>query len=234
MDKTILCYGDSNTWGYVPQVYSKEFQLKRYPFNIRWPGRLQQMLGSKYHVIEEGLNGRTTNLDYPIPPDRNGKTHLPACLYTHAPIDLVILALGGNDMKIQYNRNATEIFNALLELVHLIKSTNYGVNFNIPPKILVLSPLLPLSIGEQFTDEQGNFVFTGAKTKAKELVTLLDDNDNATDNFHFLNIANNVCLSEIDGLHLNVNGHKLLAEIIYTEIIKIFDTRTTDEQGSKR
>ena len=159
---------------------------------------------------------------------------MPACLYTHAPIDLVILALGGNDMKIQYNRNATEIFNALLELVHLIKSTNYGVNFNIPPKILVLSPLLPLSIGEQFTDEQGNFVFTGAKTKAKELVTLLDDNDNATDNFHFLNIANNVCLSEIDGLHLNVNGHKLLAEIIYTEIIKIFDTRTTDEQGSKR
>ena len=108
MQRTILCYGDSNTWGYVPQSPAeKNLTIQRYPRHIRWPGILQNLLGEKFHVVEEGLNSRTTNLDYPIPPDRNGKTYLPSCLYTHAPIDLVILALGGNDLKNSFRCRST-------------------------------------------------------------------------------------------------------------------------------
>jgi lysophospholipase L1-like esterase len=86
--KTILCYGDSNTWGYAPGTG------KRYLRHERWTGVLQQLLGSNAVVIEEGLNGRTTTLDDPTKPFRNGKDYLIPCLDSHAPLDLVVLMLG--------------------------------------------------------------------------------------------------------------------------------------------
>lgn len=65
--KTILCYGDSNTWGYVPgSLDFKTVYVERYPRTIRWPGLLQQYLGSEYYVVEEGLNGRTTDTEQKI------------------------------------------------------------------------------------------------------------------------------------------------------------------------
>jgi lysophospholipase L1-like esterase len=64
--KTILCYGDSNTWGQTPE------KSGRRPANIRWTGVLQAELGSEYYVIEEGLSSRTTDLDYAKKPGRNG------------------------------------------------------------------------------------------------------------------------------------------------------------------
>jgi lysophospholipase L1-like esterase len=92
MQRTILCYGDSNTWGYVPLPMAERTKgIKRYSKDERWTGIIQKELGSDYLIVEEGLNSRTTNLEYPFPPDRNGKTYLPPCLYSHAPIDLVIL-----------------------------------------------------------------------------------------------------------------------------------------------
>ena len=98
-EKTILCYGDSNTWGFVPCQENYQSCTKRYSREIRWTGRLQCLLGEDFYVIEEGLNSRTTNVDYFVLPNRNGATYLPSCLYSHAPIDLVVLALGGNDLK---------------------------------------------------------------------------------------------------------------------------------------
>ncbi len=62
--KTILCYGDSLTWGYDPRDGT------RYPFNQRWPGVLQQELGNGFRVIEEALSGRTTFVDSPLLPNR--------------------------------------------------------------------------------------------------------------------------------------------------------------------
>jgi lysophospholipase L1-like esterase len=51
--KRILCYGDSNTWGYDP--VSKD-RLDR---DTRWPRALRVALASGYEIIEEGLGGRT-------------------------------------------------------------------------------------------------------------------------------------------------------------------------------
>ena len=52
--KTILCFGDSNTWGYNPE------NRQRFGPDERWTGILRNSLGEDYRVIEEGLNGRTT------------------------------------------------------------------------------------------------------------------------------------------------------------------------------
>ena len=95
--KTVLCYGDSNTWGYIGGTG------ERFAPEVRWPGVLQAALGGAYRVIEEGLNGRTTVFDDSIEEGRNGETYLRPCLQTHAPIDLVILMLGTNDLKRRFS-----------------------------------------------------------------------------------------------------------------------------------
>ena len=93
----ILCYGDSNTFGSIPK------ENKRYSINERWTGRLQNILGNDYRIIEEGLGGRTTVFDDPFEPGRNGIAYIEIALETHKPLDLIILALGTNDVKAHFS-----------------------------------------------------------------------------------------------------------------------------------
>ena len=91
--KNILCYGDSNTWGYIPGGKG------RYEYAVRWTGAAQRLLGDGYRIIEEGLNGRTTVFDSPFDGSvLNGKSHLMCCLMSHAPLDAVVIMLGTNDL----------------------------------------------------------------------------------------------------------------------------------------
>src|SRR3990167_10359382 len=169
--KTILCYGDSNTWGYVPSV-DYFLPKSRYARNERWSGILQELLGSDYYVIEEGLNSRTTNIDYAPPPNRNGKTYLLPCLYSHSPIDLVILALGGNDTKTYFNRSAAQIKDGLAELVNIIQSSTYGNDMVRSPQILITTCAIPFPFIEDVQDENGVRFMQGAVKKSQELVSL--------------------------------------------------------------
>nr|MDQ3302571.1 hydrolase [Actinomycetota bacterium] len=87
--KTVLCYGDSNTWGSNPETG------ERFAPHVRWPGVLAWELGDGFCVIEEGLPGRTTVRDDPIEgAHKNGRTYLRACLESHKPLDLVTVMLG--------------------------------------------------------------------------------------------------------------------------------------------
>lgn len=220
MQKTILCYGDSNTWGYVPLKPGSANTIQRYPRNIRWPGLLQNLLGEKFYVVEEGLNSRTTNINYQIPPDRNGKTYLAPCLYTHSPIDLVILALGGNDLKIYFDRSAEEVRDGLLELIDIIQTSNYGNDFKSPPKILIVTAPMLLPIAEQYQDENGMTVFSGAKQKGEKLIQYYAEAAQ-TKNCDFLNITHVVRPSEVDGLHFDEKGHQQLAHLIFERVNQI-------------
>ena len=94
MTKTVLCYGDSLTWGYSAET------VGRHAYEDRWPSVLQKALGDRVRVIPEGLNGRTTAFDDHLADcDRNGARILPTILQSHNPLDLVIIMLGTNDMK---------------------------------------------------------------------------------------------------------------------------------------
>lgn len=64
--KNILCFGDSNTWGFSPDCGA------RYDRKTRWPGVLQDALGDAFYVIEEGLPGRNTVWDDPVEGGKNG------------------------------------------------------------------------------------------------------------------------------------------------------------------
>lgn len=220
MQRTILCYGDSNTWGYVP-TDNPNGAMQRYSRHERWPGLLQTYLGDKYYVIEEGLNGRTTNVDYHIPPDRNGKTYLPPCLYTHAPIDLVILSLGGNDLKKYFDRTAEDICNGLADLISIIQSSVYGNNFQHAPDMLLLSPPKISPIIEQYKDDDGIFVFEGAIKKINMFIPLYA-NLAKEKNCFYLDVTERVSPSTIDGLHFDSTGHQILAQLILEKIKGIY------------
>lgn len=66
----ILCYGDSNTWGYTPGTG------ERHAPDVRWTGVLRRLLGEGWEVLEEGMNGRTTVFDNPMSP---AGTAAPTC-----------------------------------------------------------------------------------------------------------------------------------------------------------
>jgi len=87
--KVVLCYGDSNVYGQMPG------SLERYPSDVRWTGLLQNLLKSEYCIVEEGLGGRTTDLDNPNPdvPSRNGLDYYKPCLDGHLPVDIVVIML---------------------------------------------------------------------------------------------------------------------------------------------
>ena len=126
----IVAFGDSNTWGYDPATGG------RFPRAQRWPSVLQRELGPDFEVIAEGLNGRTTVHDDPIEPYRCGADALPPCLMSHAPVDLVILALGCNDLKKRFSVSAFDIAEGAGRLIFLARAYGQGPNGR-PPKILL-------------------------------------------------------------------------------------------------
>ena len=92
--RTVVLFGDSNTWGYVPNSGGE-----RFPFEQRWPTVLQRELGDGWLVIPEGLNGRTATVERPDSEGRNGLPYLLPCLHSHAPVDAVVIFLGTNDVN---------------------------------------------------------------------------------------------------------------------------------------
>lgn len=134
--RTILCYGDSMTWGFDPAGGA---DYLRHGFNERWTRRLGSELGPDYHVIEEGLNGRTTVFDDPVTGGKSGLADLPNRLKSHMPVSLLVLMLGTNDLQNRFNVNAVEIARGLGRLLECASSSTCGPGGQ-PPKILVLIP----------------------------------------------------------------------------------------------
>jgi lysophospholipase L1-like esterase len=218
--KSILCYGDSNTWGFVPGSFGIR---ERFDRNTRWTGRLQQLLDpAHFYVIEEGLNGRTTNLDYGNKPDgRRGTEFFSAILYTHAPLDLVIIMLGLNDLKKEFhNRTSEDITQGIKEIIDIARSTNYGPNMKESPPILIVSTPIPVETSCQDVLD----MFEGAKERAQHLAhdlkSLVDGYDK---NVYFVDAAPHVQYSSVDGIHLDKKAHEQFALLMKDTIRKIFN-----------
>jgi len=204
----ILCYGDSNTWGYIPSTE------ERYPVNIRWTGRLQELLGDDFWVVEEGLNGRTTNVEDPDSPGKNGLEYLLPCLKTHNPIDLIILMLGTNDTKEKFSRKAAMIASGIEDLLEEIRQTAYDRNHHVP-RILLLSPPY---VDDKVTKAQEDF--TSATKTSQELGDYYQRIAEKKD-LPFIDIAELVKVSREDGIHLEPEGHKTIAKSLYQIITSL-------------
>lgn len=203
----ILCYGDSNTRGTIPCTFHE-----RYPRSIRWPGRLQNILGPQFYVIEEGLGGRTTCLDDIEEEGRNGKATLLPCLRSHRPIDLVILMLGTNDLKARFSASVQSIAQNAGALVYIIQTSQAG-RANRNPQVLLVAPP-PLGVLSQFKNE-----FTGGEEKSKLFGSLYRKQAEELGCL-FLDAGEHVVSSTQDGIHWDENSHKRFAQAIAQILLK--------------
>jgi lysophospholipase L1-like esterase len=208
--KEILCFGDSNTWGYSPHTFD------RYPRDVRWTGVLQMELGPDYHVIEEGLNARTTVWDDPIEgvgSSKNGRAYLIPCLESHKPLDLVIIKLGTNDLKYRFSVTATDIANSAGTLVDVVKNSQAGRGNSSPAVLLIAPP--PLGRLTDFAE-----MFKGGVEKSKEFAVqfrrVAQEKGCA-----FLDAGQILTCSEADGLHYDPEGHRALGLAVARKVKEI-------------
>jgi len=205
--KTVLCFGDSNTWGYSP------LNAARYPREVRWPGRLQNELGHEYHVIEEGLNGRTTVFDDPLGDHWNGREYFIPCIDTHRPMDLIVIMLGTNDIKTRFCLTAFDIAYAVGLLVDICNKSIAGPNEG-PPKVLLVCPPPVIEVGPWAE------MFHGAQDKC----TLMPERYAAVAQEHdceFFDAGTVVTPSQIDGVHWDAPEHAKMAGAMADQIRRI-------------
>ena len=205
--KTVLCYGDSNTWGYNPVTQ------ERYAHDQRWTRQLQALLGDDYWVIEEGQNGRTTVHDDPVEGNKNGLTYLLPCLESHKPLDLVVLMLGTNDLKLRMSKTSMDIAKSVGRLAKHIRTSESGPG-NRAPKVLIIAPP-PLGRLSDFSDS-----FTGGSEKSQSLGVqyrkIADELDCA-----FLDAKTVIRSSDVDGIHFDADQLPLLAAAVKNTVVAI-------------
>lgn len=207
--KTVLCYGDSNTYGYNP------LNGLRYPEDIRWTGRLSKILGDNYRVVEEGCNGRTTVHDDPADGWKNGLDYLRPCLNSHKPVDIVILMLGSNDLKQTFCLSAKDIAAGAETLAEVIQDFTLEKQGFVPSIILVSPP----EIGSGITNSDFNFAFSAdAVEKSKEL-TIYYRQAAERRGCIFFDAARFIRPSDADSLHLMPEAHAVLAERL-SEVVR--------------
>ena len=207
--KTIVCYGDSNTWGSDPTARD------RYPWERRWTGILQRELGDGYRVIEEGLPGRTTNLDDIIEPGRNGMTYLLPCLDSHRPIDLVTVMLGTNDLKERFNRNASDIAQAAALVARTAATAPVGPGRTTPMVLFMAPPPVAALTGFDLT-------FRGADEKSR-LFARYYALQAGYNGLPFIDTGAVVRSSDVDGIHLDAEELPKIAAAVLTKIRELLD-----------
>lgn len=198
---TVVCYGDSNTHGADPHT------LQRFPRDVRWTGVLGAQLAGHSVVVEEGLNGRTTVWDDPFGEGRNGRSYLLPCLRSHAPVDLLVLMLGTNDLKSIYGRKPQEIAAGAGTLVDIALASGSGPRGGRPGVLLLAPPRL----GEA-TERAELWGYGEARAKSEELprlYRLLAELKQVA----FLDASAIVAGAE-DGIHLDEAGHGLLGRAV--------------------
>ncbi len=201
MAVNILCYGDSNTWGYRPDGGG------RYDSSIRWPAVMQQLLGRKYNVAEEGYNGRTTRFTDFEKPGRNGRETLPLILERNPLFDLVLIMLGTNDLKVAFKATVEDVVEGVAGLVAIIQSEQRERGGD--PKFLILSPPLVIDdatphIKEEFYPSCERSAALGGALRGYF----------AGSGIEVLDTAAVIRSSPRDGIHLEPEQHSKLACVV--------------------
>ena len=208
MIRSVLCYGDSNTFGSA----TVDRPDGRYGPDERWPGVLRNALGSGWLVIEEGLGGRTTVSDDPVEgADKNGRVYLDPCLRSHRPLDVVAIMLGTNDLKNRFGKTAWDIAEGVGVLVSLVKASGAGRNEGVP-EIIVMSPApmlreLPLHAE----------MFVGGYEKSLELARYYKAVAERL-GVRFFDAGSVMTSSKVDGFHLDPDAHQALGKAMAAEI----------------
>ncbi len=201
--RTLLCFGDSNTWGFEPAT------MARYPRSVRWPGVAAVALGDGWHVVEAGLNGRTTVFEDPLG-DKAGVRHLGPVLESAAPVDVVVITLGTNDLKTRLSASAYEIAEGAGVLVDRVLTSDLGADARAPGVLLVAPPPL-VDVGGWAERDPASFDgfeqgWQGAVERSLHFAAQYARVARVR-GVPFLDAGPHVVSSDLDGIHWAPDGH---------------------------
>lgn len=208
MLKKILVYGDSNTWG------DNFITGKRIADDKQWVNILRKKYNQKYLFFQEGLPGRLAGNDEKIKRYKNGKETFISTFRTNAPVDIIIISLGTNDLQLKYNKTSKKIINDLLWYKETIEESFKDIEDrkkyfnNKMPKLIYILPInfdYKVNAKEIFNNE--------CEIKRQEIIKYFKDQKIKAIT------SNNMNLFE-DGIHLNNNGHETMASLVDKELQK--------------
>lgn len=203
--KKILCFGDSNTYGYIPNNGA------RYDKNTRWTGVLSLLSHGKFEIIEDGCNNRTAFAANPAGKIFTGYEILPELLT--ADFDAVVLAIGINDTQFLYNLSSIEIASGVEKLINIVKLKSPQA------KIILVAPSI-------LTEDvlNGNFacLFDRTSIEKSRQLPLLYQKIAEKQNIEFLDLNSVAKTSSLDGLHYAPEQHLKIAQAIFTILSELF------------
>ena len=197
--KKILCFGDSNTFGYNPNNGS------RYNENSRWTGILKNLCKNNYEIIEAGCNNRTAFSNNPDGIQFTGYKVLPE--YLKEIYDTIILAIGINDLQKFYNPTLEEFETGIENIIKKIRENNPNCD------IIILSPSY---ITENILNSNFRFMFNETSIEKSKQITPIYEKIANEYNCKFLDLNKIVTTSKIDGLHYDIEEHKKISQSIIT------------------
>jgi lysophospholipase L1-like esterase len=208
--RTLLCFGDSNTWGFEPAT------MARYPREVRWTGVTAAALGSGWQVVEAGLNGRTTVFEDPLG-DKLGLRHLSPILESAAPVDVVVIALGTNDLKTRLGASAYEIAEGAGVLVDRVLGSVAGHGGAAPAVLLVAPPPIAELGGWAARDPRAFEGFEegwlGARERSLRFAAQFARVARVR-GVEFLDAGLHVSTSVVDGIHWTPEGHASFGQAV--------------------
>lgn len=231
--KRVLVYGDSVSWGWVPQPTF--IPSERFPADQQWPRVMGEALGPGFEVVIDALSGRTTDVDDPLVPQvpgvaLNGNGALPASLAAHMPLDLVVLMLGSNDLKPQFGRSTLRIALGVGLLVDTVQRSGnlydtMWYTYPAPQVLLVCPPPFAKPI------RAARVLFEGAEERGRALSTayaLIA----AAAGVPFFDAGTVVQSDGVDGVHLTGESQRKLGIAMAVQVAALFAEPCQEEAAN--
>jgi lysophospholipase L1-like esterase len=207
----ILVYGDSLTWGIIPNT------RQRLPFTKRWPGILETALaarGRHVRVIEDCLNGRRTVWEDPFKPGRNGRLGIEQRIEAHSPLALVILMLGTNDFQSSHQNGPWHSAQGLASIVRAIRCAPIEPGMPVPRILIVAPPPIRQPkglIAPKFSGAELRCV--GMAEAYRQIAT--------EENCSYFDSATVIASSAVDSIHLDAEHHEQLGLALVTQVAEL-------------
>ena len=222
----IICYGDSNTYGFDPRLGSPGRLAK----NERWTGILDSE--PDIEIVNEGMNGRC------IPSASYEYRSLKKILERHYDADMLIIMLGSNDLFMTREATAEKIANKMrnvfLNVPELFRWKTSGTMASGDPaattspesghisqkRILLICPPAP-SDQVLFYEMAGIPMSQSAESAARVMKELPEKLAAVASEFdlEFADATrwNIACM--FDGLHFSEEGHRTFAKQLLNRFI---------------
>lgn len=215
--KKIVCFGDSNTYGYNAKT------IARFTEEERWTCLLAKHLGGGYHVAEEGLEGRTACLEDPLFEGLCGLRYLYPCLMTHKPVDLLLVMLGTNDVKQRFACTPENVAKGMERLIQKAMDSKIAFRDGVPNILLITPPAIEPAYRETtIYGEMGD----GCDEKSRALAPLYEQIAKNV-GCHYLDAGQipGVGMNPYDFMHLSKQAHSAFASHLAEMIPGLLEKR---------